>query len=523
MTCLRRDAARRLSGALACAVLLSACQAAPPDPSVLTVAIRTAPNTLDPRQGGDEMSQRVGELIFSPLMVIGPDLRAAPHLAERLDNPEPRTYVAHLRRGVRFHDGRALTATDVVYTFSALLDPGYVSPFKGAYSVLESVTALDDHTAVFRLKEPFAAFPIQLVQPPIVPAGSGDAVRARPIGSGPYRFVEYATDDHIRLAAFDDYFGGRPANAGLVLKVVPDDTMLGLELRRGSVDLVVNDLMPDIVHQLERDAALQAHTAPGVDFAYLGFNLRDPALRDRRVRQAIGYAIDRQSIVDHLRRGLGRLATGLLPSQNPMFADDVLQFTYDPPRAMALLDEAGYRDPDGPGPQPRLRLSLSTSTNEEARLQCSVIQEHLRRVGIEVDVRSSEFATFYQDVVHGRFQLFTLQWVGGSMVDPDILRRVYHSTQTPTAGGFNRGSYSNPDVDRLLDEASAAADEDARRRAYAAVQRLVAADAVYIPIWNKTNVMVARRGLTGLRLGPLGEYLPLREISRTTSPSRAPN
>jgi peptide/nickel transport system substrate-binding protein len=331
--------------------------------------------------------------------------------------------------------------------------------------------------------------------------------------------VEYAPDDHVRLAAFDDYFGGRPANAGLVLKVVPDDTMLGLELRRGSVDLVVNDLMPDIVHQLARDAALQAYTTPGVDFSYMAFNLRDPVLRDRRVRQAIGHAIDRQAIVDYLRRGLGRLATGLIPSQAPVFTADVRQFTYDPARAMALLDEAGHPDPDGAGPGMRFRLSLSTSTAEEARLQCAVIQEHLRRVGIEVEVRSSEFATFYQDVIQGRFQLFTLQWVGGSMVDPDILRRVYHSTQIPPAG-FNRGFYDNPEVDRLLDEAATTADESARRRAYAAVQRLVADDAVYIPIWNKTNVVVARRELTGITLGPLGEYLPLRGISRP-SPVRA--
>jgi peptide/nickel transport system substrate-binding protein len=514
MTFLRAERTRLLAAAIACALLVPACRpAARPAPPVLTVGIRTAPNTLDPRQGGDEMSQRVGELIFSPLMVIGPDLTAVPHRAERLDHPDPLTYVAHLRRGVRFHDGRRLTAADVVYTFGALLDPAFVTPFKGAYSVLRSVTAQDEYTVVFRLEKPFAAFPIQLVQPPIVPAGSGDDLRAHPIGSGPYRFVEYAADDHIRLAAFDGYFGGPPANRGLVLKVVPDDTMLGLELRRGSVDLVVNDLMPDIAHQLARDPALRAHTAPGVDFAYLSFNLHDPALRDRRVRRAIGHAIDRQAIVDHLRRGLARLATGLLPSLAPMFAGDVPQFTYDPTRAMALLDEAGYRDPDGPGPRPRLRLSLSTSTNEEARLQSSVIQEHLRRVGIEIEVRSSEFATFYQDVIGGRFQLFTLQWVGGSMVDPDILRRVYHSTQTPPAG-FNRGFYSNPEVDRHLDEASATTDEDQRRRAYAEVQRLVAADAVYIPLWNKTNVMVARRDLAGLRLGPLGEYLPLREISR---------
>jgi peptide/nickel transport system substrate-binding protein len=410
-----------------------------------------------------------------------------------------------------------LTSADVVYTFGAFLDPQFVSPFKGAYNVLESVTATDELTVVFRLKKPFAAFPIQLVQPPVVPAGSADAMRTHPVGSGPYRFVEYATDDHVTLAANADYFGGKPANAGLVLKVVPDDTMRGLELRRGSVDVVVNDMLPDIVHQLQQDGALQAQTTPGVDFSYMGVNLRDPILRDRRVRYAIGYAIDRQAIVDYLRRGLGRVATGLMPSQAPVYTSDVLQFTFDPARAMALLDEAGYPDPDGPGPAVRMHLTLATSTNEEARLQCAIIQEHLRRVGIDVEVRSSEFATFYQDVVRGRFQLFTLQWVGGALVDPDILRRVFHSTQTPPAG-FNRGFYDNPEVDRLLDEASTALDEATRTRAYTEVQRLVAADAPYIPIWNKTNVMVAQRQLTGLRLGPLGDYLPLREVSRTAVP-----
>ena len=131
------------------------------------------------------------------------------------------------------------------------------------------------------------------------------------------------------------------------------------------------------------------------------------------------------------------------------------------------LDEAGYRDPDGPGPRTRFSLSLSSSTTEESRLQSAVIQEHLRRVGIGIEVRASEFATFYQDVVQGRFQLFTLQWVGGSMVDPDILRRVYHSTQTPP-DGFNRGFYAQPG--RWIGcstQASTAADDDDRRRAYA--------------------------------------------------------
>ena len=176
--------------------------------------------------------------------------------------------------------------------------------------------------------------------------------------------------------------------------------------------------------------------------------MRDPVLADSRVRHAIGYAIDRQAIVDHLRRGLARLGHGARAAAGlGLRARRADQFTFDPARAQALLDEAGYRDPDGDGPLPRLRLSLICSTNEETRLQSAIIQENLRRVGIDLDVRSYEFATFYQDVLKGDFQLFSLQWVGGALVDPDILRRVYHSSQVPPAG-FNRGYYSNPEVDR---------------------------------------------------------------------------
>src|SRR4029453_4934135 len=146
----------------------------------------------------------------------------------------PLTYIAHLRRGVMFHDGHQLTSRDVVYTFSPLLDPNFISPIKSPYRPLASVTALADYTVRFTLKEPFEAFPIQLPLPPIVPEGAGDAMRAHPIGTGAYRFVKYDTDDHVVLSAFEGYWGGTPKNRGVVVKVVPDDTMRGLELRKGS-------------------------------------------------------------------------------------------------------------------------------------------------------------------------------------------------------------------------------------------------------------------------------------------------
>ncbi len=500
---------------LACLPCLaaSACLQRPVDnPNVIVVGITTGPNNLDPRFGLDEVSQRVQEQIFDTLLVLDDTMRAAPRLAERLDHPDPLTYVATLRQGVRFHDGHELTSADVVHTFRSLADPALAAPRGGPYRVLASVDALDRYTVVFKLKEPYTSFPINLVMP-IVPDGADRSFRDHLVGTGPYRFVRYQIDDRVELAPFADYWNGAPLNDGLVLKVVPDEVMRGLELRKGTMDVVVNDVSPDILHQLQRDEALTTTTGPGADYQYIGVNMRDRVLADIRVRQAIAHAVDRRAIVQYLRRGLATPAIGPLPAISWAHAPDLPDFAHDPARAKALLDAAGHSDPDGDGPAARMRLTLKVSTNEYSRLQAAVIQQDLRNVGIDLDVRTYELATLFADVFSGNFQLYTLQWAGGALADPDILRRIFHSTQTPPAG-FNRGHFADAEVDRLLDEASAAADEGRRLTLFADVQRRVVAQAVYISLWHKTNFVVSRRDLTGIRLSPTADYLFLKNVAR---------
>ena len=505
-------------GTWAWAVLVAACggaqaPAAPPD--YISVAIRAAPNNFDPRIGTDEGSQRVHQLIYSPLMEIDPTtLRVVPHLAARLENPDPLTYIAYLRSGVKFHDGRELTAKDVVYTFGSFLDEDFISPRKGAYRQLASVRALDDYRVEFKLSEPFGSFPMQLVMQ-VVPADSGDSLRTFPIGTGPYRFVRYDVDDRVVLSAYEGYFDGLPQNGGVDLRVIPDETMRSLELRNGSVDIIINDVSPDIAHKLGDDD-LKLLQARGVDYNYIGFNMRDPALRDKRVRQAIAHAVNRQAIVDYLRRGFARPANGLLSPVAWAYEPDVRQYDRDLARARALLDEAGYRDPDGDGPLPRLRLTLKTSTDEFFRLQATILQQDLRQIGVEMDVRSYEFATFFGDVLAGNFQMITMQWVG--VTDPDMLRRVFHSAQTPPAG-FNRGYYSNPEVDRLIDLASAATDEAERRKYYSAAQKLIAEDLPYVSLWHKTNVAIAQTTIDGLQLGPQAHMRVLKDVRKAGTAS----
>ncbi len=516
------NASRRLRLPI-CLLLLAAgagacLRRAADDPSVLIVGVTSGPNNLDPRIGTDDVSGKTAQLIFNNLTKLDDQLRVVGDLAERLENPEPTVYVATLRRGVKFHDGHELTSADVVYTFRGFLDPEFVSPRKGAYRIVQSVEARDRYTVVFTLKEPFGSFPVNLVMP-IVPDGAGPAFRAHPVGTGPYRFIRYLVDDRVELARFDEYFGGRARNGGLVLRIVPDDIMRGLELRNGTMDIVVNDLAPDIVHQLQQDDDLQAVTSPGTDYQYVGLNLRDPILKDVRVRQALAYAIDRNAIVEYLRRGLATPAVGMMPPMAWAFEPGVFSFTYDPAKARALLDEAGYRDPDRDGPQTRFGLTLKVSNVEFNRLQSSVIQQKLRAVGIALDIRTYEFATMYADVLKGNFQMFTLQWVGGALADPDILRRVFHSSQTPPAG-FNRGFFSDPRVDRLLDEAAVSTDEQQRRALYGEVQKVVAEAVPYISLWCKTNVAVAQRSLDGIRIPPDAAFTFLKNVARI-APARA--
>ena len=490
-------------------LLAGACNGVSGEPGTgLVVAMQNAPATMDPGVALDEASQKIQQLVFRSLLRIDDHLRVVPDLATRFEALDPVTYLAVIPAGVRFHDGREMTAKDVAYTFRRFLDPAFVSGRKGAYRDLASVEIRGPYAVAFHLSRPAASFPINLVMS-LVPEGTGAEAARRPIGSGPYRLREFVPDDHVTLDPFPSAFGEVAKNSRITFKVVPDETMRSLELRKGSVDLVVNDLSPDLVASLRTLPHLQVVTAPGTDYAYLGFNFRDPVLADLRVRQAVATAIDVGSIVRYLRRGLAEPATSVVPPMSWAHADDIAPTPYDPARARALLDEAGHRDPGGG--RPRFHLTLKTSTAEAYRVQAAVIQRNLSDVGIACDILTSEFSTLMADVLNGNVQLYTLQWVGVS--DPDILRRVFSSTQVPPAG-FNRGFYRSPEADRLIDAATAASDEADRAILYKAAARVIATDVPYVSLWYRTNTIVAQSSLTGLTLSPTADFGFLANVTR---------
>ena len=485
--------------------LLLSCSARP-DPNTLVMLIEASPTNLDPRVGIDAWSERIDSLICDDLLSRGDDLNVAPGLAERWEIPDPLTYVFHLHRGAKFHDGRLLTARDVKWTFDSLLQGKIRSTKAAVYKFVDRIEATDDATIIFHMKEQDATLLWNLSDGAIgiVPAGSGDEMTRHPIGSGPFKFVSAETDREIVLERNDDYWGEKAKLTRVRFVVVPDETTQALELRKGSGDIAINSLTPDTVLTLERNPNLAVDSAQGTRFAYLGFNLRDPILKDVRVRQAIAYALDRRPMVEYLWRGEAELARSVLPTQSWAYNGDVPAYEHDTEKAKQLLDAAGHPAVNGV----RFHITMKTSTDANTRLMVAVMQQQLREVGIALDIRSFESATFFSDVIHGAFQMYGLRWIGGNE-DPDIFEYAFHSAKFPP-NGANRGFYSNPKLDALIDKARREIDPNARKPLYAEVQRILAEDLPYIDLWYLDNVMVHTRRVRNLKLNAAGNYDFLR-------------
>jgi peptide/nickel transport system substrate-binding protein len=473
-----------------------------PDPDTVVMIIESSPTNLDPRVGIDAQSERIDSLIFDDLLERDEHLNVKPALAERWETPDPLTYIFHLHSGVRFQDGRPLTSRDVKWTFDSLLQGKIRSTKAAAYRFVDHIDAPDDRTVIFHLKEPFVTLLWNLSDGAmgIVPYGSLGEVTKHPIGSGPFRFSSAEPDKDVVLERNEAYWGDKARLARVHFIVVPDTTTRALELRKGSADLAINALTPDMVFTLERDPRLNVLRAPGTVLSYLAFNLRDPILGDVRVRRALAYALDRGPMVKYLWRGFAQPAYSLLPTQSWAYDGDIPRYEHNPQRAREILDAAGYRVVNGV----RFHLVMKTSTDENTRLMVAVLQQQLREVQIQLDIRTFEFATFFSDVTRGAFQLYSLRWIGGNE-DPDMFEYAFHSAKFPP-NGANRSFYVNPRLDALVDRARAELNQNTRKELYAEIQRILAEDLPYIDLWYLDNVLVHTKRMKNLSLNPSGNY-----------------
>ncbi len=468
----------------------------------LVMIIESSPTNLDPRVGLDAQSERIDGLLFDDLLTRDEHLNVQPQLAERWEIPDPKTYVFHLRHGVHFHDGRPLTSRDVKWTFDSLLEGKIRSTKAATYNLVDHIEAPDDFTVIFHLKQPFATLLWNLSDGAIgiVPYGAGDEISNHPIGSGPFCFVSAEQDKEVIIERNDEYWGEKPKLQRVRFAVVPDTTTRALELRKGSADIAINALTGDLVLALEKEPNLQVLHAPGTVLSYLAFNTRDPILKDVRVRQALAYAIDRQPMIHYLLRDFARPAASLLPPESWAYDSNVKHYDYSPERARQLLEDAGHPAVNGV----RFHLTMKTSTEESTRLLAAVLQQQLQDVGVVLDIRTFEFATFFADITRGAYQVHSLRWVGGNE-DPDIFEYVFHSRKF-TPNGANRTYYSNPRVDALIDQARSVLDQETRKRLYSEIQEILAEEVPYVDLWYQDNVMVCSKRVRNVKLDPSGSY-----------------
>ncbi|MCZ6559104.1 MAG: ABC transporter substrate-binding protein, partial [SAR324 cluster bacterium] len=486
--------------ALLLAISPIAYAASPP----LVVMLEASPKTLDPIYATDAAGVRIShQLIFDTLLSLNDRLEIAPGLAESWRRSASTRYRLTLKKGVRFHDGTAMDARDVVHTLTTLMDSQVGSPYGSLLrDKIAAVRPLGSHRVEIELKAPYAAFLSDL----LIPVRSRRAGKKNPLlGSGPFRFAGRSVNE-IRLERNDGYHGPRAGVAKVVFKVVRDESTRLLKLRKGSVHLAVNVLPLDKLVRFQRNPLKQLYRvleAPGLSYQYLGFNLRDPMLGNRKVRRAIAHAINVDVLIAHREKGHATRATGLLPGGSPYADPNLRPIPYDPALAARLLDEAGYPMRESG----RFKLIYKTSTDRSAVIRARVIQSDLRKVGIEVEVRSYEWGTFYEDIGKGNFQMFSLRWIGVN--DPDFYYELFHSSRMPPKGR-NRGGYRNEQMDRLLEAGRLEGEPARRREIYRKIHRLLQEDLPYLSLWHNNNVAIVSRKFSGFRLHPTGgfQHLP---------------
>lgn len=485
---------------------------AAPAGGTLRIGIDVDAGTLDPRLANDTTARRVIDQVFDGLVELDPQLRPQPALAESWTQVSPTVWQFKLRPNVRFHDGTALTAGDVVFTYTTILDPALRAPLRGLYVPIARVEAVDNQTVRFTLSAPYAPL-LKYADMGILPRAAverlGTEFAMKPVGTGPYRFVSWQRNSRIVLEANPDYWKGRPKLSQVIFNIIPDNTTRAAALESGDVDLIHSPLSPQDVARLKSSPRVRVIEMTGLGITYLNMNMADPLIRDARIRRAVAHLIPQRTIVRQIYREMDRPASSvLLPAWTGIFTDEITQPGHDITRAKALLAEAGWTDSNGDGVLDRggqrLAITLRTHSEDPNRIQIAeLLISILRSSGVDARVEITEFPGLVQALLSGNYQVVLVGWLG--LVDPD--RGMYN--QFHSKGSQNWEKYNNPRVDALLDEGRQKADPSERARIYREVARIIATDLPYYVLTYQGYVVGISRRVEGFTPIPSGSFRSL--------------
>jgi peptide/nickel transport system substrate-binding protein len=434
--------------------LIIGCSPSPKQSStpVIRMAIAQAPLNLDPRYATDAASERVNRLLYQRLVEFDARYQVVPSLAD-WHMVSPQHYQFTLKQKAIFHDGQTLNAHDVKATYESLLALRD-APHRAEFAHIARIEVQDNQTVSFFLSKEDKHFVEKLIigiLPKSQLAQGHDFSRA-PIGSGPVKFVRWPSA--LTLARVRD-------GQQITLTEVKDPTVRVLKLVRGEVDLLQGDLPPELVKYLQLKPEITVKTNQGTNFSYLGLNMQDPVLSNLSVRKAIAHAIDRQAIIQQVMVDNTRLAGAILPPEHFAGNAGLAPYAYRPQYAKQLLQQAGVKLP--------LKLVYKTSTDAQRVRFATILQAQMAPAGIDLEIRSLDWGTFFEDVKQGHFQLYGLTWVG--IKTPEIYLKAFGSQYVPPHG-FNRGRFQDATTDALL------ADEN-----WPAATQRIHQQLPYIPLW----------------------------------------
>ena len=497
--------------------------------NLFVVALSDNIKTIDPigSPSVDAASERVRTLMFNSLVKKDEKFDYVPELASNIQRSEDGlSFTFTLRDGVTFHDGRPFTSADAKYTMDTVLASTFAkaaSFFEGSgankTAYVKSVDAPDAHTLIIRLNKQWTGLLPNLVAIAIIPKDSYESQKTHPVGTGPFKFKSYdQVQQVVDLEANQNYWEGAPQIPAIRTRAISESNQLQAELQSGRADIapLPTSLSPDAIQGLGQNSNLSVHQFVGSNLNLLTFNTAEAPLDNVKVRQAIAYAIDRESMVRDLALGQGAIAHSILPEGSWAYVQGQT-YHFDPNKAKQLLDEAGFRDPDGNGPLMRFAKPIIfriSGSSASARQYASVIQNYLKDVGIPVSIETSELNVLFEFLRRGQFQMTYGQWVGGNQ-DPIFYRDLFASSEIPTEtrAARNRSRYSNPELDKILDEAANTYDHAKAAPLYAKAQEIISRDVPVFPLWYQANMVIAKKTVGNIHVNASGDWGFVRELT----------
>ena len=461
----------------------------------LSVAISSMPPTIEPTRATDAYGMRIATLVFSSLVRVDDKLQPVGDAAEDWTYKNKK-FSFRLKKNIRFHNGEPLTKEDILYSFGQFKSP--TSPFTAAFKDIEKVEVEEknDRMTVNLTMKEYSAKLLTSDLPALKLLPKNREAGAM-IGSGPFKFVQ-KTDNSIELTRFNEHFSTVPKVENLHFKIIRDDLTRIQKLLKGEVDLAQAEIPNDKIKNIPKDE-FQLQLFPGLSMTYLLVNFNDPVLKNKKVREAIDLAINRQDIVQYKMAGMGEAATSLMTPQNPFFLKDLKSPEHNLEAAKKIIADLSLQG---------TKLQLKTSTVPVAVDNGKVIANQVSETGLKVNLQSLEWGVFYGDVTKGRFQMAIMRWVGST--DPDLYRLAFHTSEKPP--GRNRGSYSNPELDKMLEKGISIEDPKKRIQLYNEVQRIVYDDLAVIPLWYDMLVALSNKRVLNYKPSPMGDYWPFVEV-----------